>query len=560
MEKRYELRAKYIYILFLLIFATLALRITYLQVFKRSFFRNLSQHQYYRLVRLDGRRGKIFDRQGRTLVTELNTYSIFADPSIVEEPEAVAETLSAHLDISEDALKEKLQKKKRFVWIKRKIAWEEKEKIELLRIKGIGFMRVGRRFYPQESIAAQILGIVDIDNKGLEGLELFYDKYLRGKNGWAQVLQDSSSREVFISPQVLAPQGGADIILTIDSQIQYWVQAYLEKTIKDFSAKAGSVVVMDASTGQIFALANYPSFNPNKINKGPLKFMKNRTITDYFEPGSVFKVVTLLAAVEKGNFTDDSTFFCENGRYKIPGTTLHDWKPYETLTFKEVFKKSSNIGVGKVAYSLGKNTLYKYIVKLGFGAKTGIDLPGEVKGSVKSLKRWSKTSEYIIPIGQEIGVTLLQLVRAFGVITNGGYLVKPHVVKTIQGQFFAKDTPIEKRRIIPPSSAEKVRQILIEVVEDGTGKRARLKGVTVGGKTGTAQKYDPQLKRYSPHKYQATFVGFLSEFDPPIVIGVTIEEPRKHHFGGVVAAPLFRRIAEKIVLYFEREKVLTRSN
>ncbi|MDP2922915.1 MAG: penicillin-binding protein 2 [Candidatus Omnitrophota bacterium] len=549
MDKRDNLRINYIYICFVLLFFLISLRIIYLQVFRKNFFQNLAQNQYYRLIPFSGKRGCVFDCKGRVLATEINTHSVFADPAFIDSIERTAEILSVNLNVPEGALKEKLSKKKRFVWVKRKIPWNEKEKVKALKLKGIGFLRERKMFYPQESLASSLLGITDIDNKGLDGLELFYDKHLRGKDGMVRVLQDSASREIILTPAIISPQEGRDIILTIDSQIQYWVENYLEETIKKFSAKEGSVIVMNTSTGEILALANYPTFNPNDIKNISSDLMRNRAVCDMFEPGSVFKAVTLVAAIDQNKFRDTDQIFCENGAFKIPGSTLHDWKPYGTLNFREVFKKSSNIGVGKIANSLGKPTIYAYIKKLGFGEHTGIDVPGEIRGDVKPLFAWSNTSGYIIPIGQEIGVNLIQLARAFSVIANGGYLVRPHIVKTIYSQTFHKDFTAQSKRVISASTAERARGILIEVVDDGTGKLANIPGVKIGGKTGTAQKYDPVLRRYSPTKYQASFVGFISDLDPPIVIGVSISEPRKSHFGGVVAAPLFKKIAQMCMGY-----------
>jgi cell division protein FtsI (penicillin-binding protein 3) len=550
-KRRHNLRVNSIYFIFLSLFIALFLKISYLQIFKKNFLDNLSQEQYYKVIRLEGERGDIFDRKGITLATGIPSYSIFADPRAISHPKLVAELLSLKLGLGKKAIYGKIKdKRKRFVWIKRKVSWEEKKAVESLNLKGVSFIRKEKRFYPQGSLASHILGRVDIDNQGIEGIELFYDSLLRGKNGWAKVLQDSSSREVIFTPEVLTPQKGIDLILTLDAQMQYWSETYLAETVKKFNAKGGSVIVMDASGGDILALANYPTFAPNRRD---LDNIKNIAICNVFEPGSVFKVITLLAAIEENRFSDEDKFFCENGKFKIPGTILHDWKPYGELTFKEVFKKSSNIGVSKIANYLGRECIYNYIRKLGFGEKTEIDLPGEVRGIVKPPEIWSRTSEYVIPIGQEIGVTLIQLVRAFAAVVNGGYLVRPHLLKSMKFKGGYKDYPIEKIRVISPLTAERARRILREVVEEGTGKRARLEGIEVGGKTGTAQKFDLSLGKYSHSKYQATFVGFINEFNIPLVIGVTIDEPVKSHFGGVVAAPLFKKVAQKVIQHLEGE-------
>lgn len=551
-------REKYVYFFFLFSFLILSCRIVYLQIFRRDFFQKIADSQYYRIIPFEGRRGKIFDCHGRVLSTTISCYSIFADPFLIKEPQTTAKALASFLGLSFYEVEAKLKKKTRFVWIARRISWNDKEKVKALNLEGVSFIRDEKRFYPQGRLASLILGLTDIDSKGIEGLDLFYDNYLSGKNGWVRILQDSSCRQIILSPQITAPQPGADMVSTIDVQIQYWTEIYLEETVKKFKAKDGSVVVMDASSGQILALANYPDFDPNNINGVPFWRLKNRAVCDMFEPGSVFKVVTLIAALEEGRFSERDTIFCENGEYKIPGATVHDWKPYGTLSFKEVFKKSSNIGVGKIANTLGPEKIYFYMKKLKLGEKTGIDLPGEVSGKVKPVKYWSKTSSYIIPIGQEVGTNLLQLVRTFAVVANGGYLVQPYVIKTIYSETFAKNTVVKKERVISSQSAQRAKDILIEVVKDGTGKLGDIQGVAVGGKTGTAQKYDPAIGRYSSCDYRANFIGFISEVNPPIVIGITVNEPRGSHFGGVVSAPLFKKIAEKIVVYMEGDKILVK--
>jgi len=551
-SRKYSKRTISVYLSFVILLFLICTRIFYLQVFRRNFFQNLAQDQRYRLINLQGKRGDILDRQRRILAKSISCYSVFADPALIDNPEATAEAFSINLDLSKEILLFNLRKKKRFVWIKRKISWEEKEKIKALKLDGVGFIREEKRFYPQGNLSAAVIGIANIDNQGLEGLELGYNDYLSGKDGWVRVLKDSASREIILSPQIITPQEGADIILSLDAQIQYWVEEYLEGTIKSFKAGSGSVVVMNALNGEVLALANYPSFNPNELGKVLPKQMRNRAVADIFEPGSVFKVVTLLAAVNEDKFTDQDKFFCENGKFKIPGTILHDWKSYGELSFREVFMKSSNIGVAKIAQALTPDVFSSYLKRLEFGCLSGIDLPAEAKGLLKPIDKWSRTSAFIIPIGQEIGVNLLQLARTFAVVANGGYLVTPHLVTSICSQGFCESVPIkDRKKIIPTSAADRAKEILISVVSEGTGKRAQVKGRKIGGKTGTAQKYDSKIKRYSFSKYRATFVGFIADLNPPIVIGVTIDEPKRSHFGGVVAAPVFKNIAQKVISYIE---------
>ncbi|RKY38467.1 MAG: hypothetical protein DRP76_04440 [Candidatus Omnitrophota bacterium] len=541
-------RTFYVFIFFFSFFFFILLRIGYLQLFRNSFLKKLAKSQRYSLIHIEGERGKIYDCQGRILATDINAFSIYADPKLIKDKKKYSLLLSSALGVSTSLIEKRLSRNRRFVWIKRKVSLEKKEKIEKLNLKGIGWVREKKRVYPQGSLAAHILGGVNIDNHGIEGIELFYDTYLRGKKGMMQVRRDSSSI-LLSSPFVLYPQKGADLVLTVDAQIQYWVEKYLEDTVNYFNARKGAVVVINPYNGEILALANFPSFDPNFLSKTSQKNLRNYTISSTFEPGSVFKIVTLIACIAKRVDEKINTIFCERGRFKIPGTILHDYRPYSNLTFKGVFKRSSNIGVAKLANLLGRKVLWEYIQKLGFGKKTGIDLPGEARGLVKPINSWSKTSSYIIPIGQEIGVTLIQLVKAMSIIVNGGFDIQPHLAKKIISDNFVWEKKYEKKRVLSPWVVEKAKKILVQVVEEGTGRRAKIKYVRVGGKTGTAQRFNIQLGRYAPYSYQASFVGFLENEKLSLVIGVTIEEPKKSHLGGVVAAPLFKKIAEKILAY-----------
>ncbi len=510
----------------------------------------LAESQYSKIISVRGERGKIFDCHNRILATNIKVYSVYADPYFVDNKIETAKRLSEELKLSRESILKKLNKSGHFVWIKRDISIEDKERLEKLELKGIYFLREEKRFYPQGRLASHIIGGVNIDNKGIEGIELFYDRFLRGKEGFVSVLRDASRRNIYIYPEVLESSKGLDLNLTIDIQLQYWVETYLKETIKKYSAKAGSVIVIEPYSGEIIALANFPDYDPNFINRASKDAFRNRAITDIFEPGSVFKIVTLVGSLDKKIFSMDDKIYCEKGKFKIPGSVLHDWKPYGELTYKEVFKKSSNIGVAKIAQALGAYNLYFYIRKMGFGRKTGIDLPGEAKGILKDPQSWSNTSSYIVPIGQEIGVTLLQLARALCAIVNGGYLVTPHLYKSLLGRYgFKKTLKFKRVKIIPSSVSLVAKRILIEVVDDGTGKLAKLPEVIVGGKTGTAQKFDIKTYRYSPYAYRASFAGFVEDRGNSFVICVSIDEPHKSHFGGVVAAPLFKKIADKLINY-----------
>ncbi|MFO8053455.1 MAG: penicillin-binding protein 2 [Candidatus Omnitrophota bacterium] len=546
MNKKIFSRFNIVYLLFVFLFITLFAKIIYLQAYREDFFDQLAQKQHYGFFKVQSKRGEIVDRNKDILARTINFYSVFADPFLIKDKNNYAEILSKKLNISKKRLITKLNKKnRRFIWVKRKIDWKQKKDLEGLDLAGIGFIRENQRFYPERRLFSSVLGFVDIDNNGLEGIELYYDQYLRGKKGWAKVLRDSTSQHLILTPSLVELQQGADLIVSLDARIQYWVKQYLKETIEEYGAKKGSVVVMNAENGEILALANS---NSSESKNKRIYFRKNNAVTDMFEPGSVFKAVTLVAAVaEKMSF---DKIDCEQGKFKIPGTVLGDWRSYGKLSFQEVFYKSSNIGVAKIATTVGYKKIYNYIKKMGFGQDTGIDFPGETQGRLMRPNKWSKTARYIIPIGQGVGVNLVQLVRAFAVIANGGDLVTPHLGKKLCAKGFCREVEHNpKKNVLSGETARLAKEVLIKVVEQGTGKRAKIAGELIGGKTGTAQKFDSRLGSYSPSKYRANFVGFIDSIKKPIVIGVTIDEPKKSHFGGVVAAPLFKKIAKKVINY-----------
>jgi len=525
----------------------------YLQVFHRTFFQQLAERQSTRVINLKADRGRIIDARGRVLAEDTFSYSVWADPREVTKKEETARDLSLLVGIEPRSLRQKLQTPKRFVWVKRKIDYDLSLKIKEKKLDGIYVSKENRRFYPQGSLAAQALGFVDIDDRGLEGVESVYDAYLRGQDGWSYTLRDCRGKLLPLKDQLVPARNGYDLVLNIDAQVQYWTESFLQEAIKKYRAKGGSVVVMQPSTGKIVALANFPTFDPNNASCASADARRNRSITDFYEPGSVFKVVTLLASLNEGTFQEDDAVFCENGEYKIPGSILHDWKPYGRLTFQQAFEKSSNIGVAKIAQSLRPPVLYRYIKTLRFGEISGIDLAGEVKGLVKKPNSWSKTSPYIIPIGQEICVTNIQIATAFSIIANGGYVVKPQVVDRIVSKegVTVKSFPVRvsAEPVVPAKTIERAKRILTKVVSDGTAKLAKIEGVNIAGKTGTAQKVEPGTHHYSKSKYIVSFVGFFPSERPEFVISVNVDEPAFAQYGGVICAPVFKNIAEFLLKY-----------
>lgn len=535
------------------IFLLIAGKVLYLQVFHRTFFQHLAEQQSTRVIKLKADRGRIIDARGRVIAEDTFSYSVWTDPREVAKKEETARDISLLVGIDPQALRRKLDTSKRFVWIKRKVDYDLYRKIKEKKLGGIYVLKENRRFYPQGSVAAQVLGFVDIDNNGLEGMERAYDAYLRGQDGWSYSLRDCRGKLLPLKNQLVPARNGYDLVLNIDAQVQYQTESFLQAAIKKYRAKGGSAVVMQPSTGKVIALVNFPTFDPNGASTASADARRNRSITDFYEPGSVFKVVTLLASLNEGTFKEDDVVFCENGEYKIPGSILHDWKPYGKLTFQQVFEKSSNIGVAKIAQALKPAVLYRYIKKLRFGEITGIDVAGEVPGIVKKPQNWSKTSSYIIPIGQEVCVTNMQIAVAFSIIANGGYVVRPQVVDRVVNRegVTIKSFPahISAEPVVPPEVIERAKKILTRVVSDGTAKLAKIDGVDIAGKTGTAQKVEPGTHHYSKSKYIVSFVGFFPSEHPEFVIAVNVDEPAFAQYGGVICAPVFRQIAEFLLKY-----------
>jgi len=427
---------------------------------------------------------------------------------------------------------------------------------ELLRLRneGVGIMEEPKRSYPHGRLASHVLGFVDIDQHGLESLELAFNGTLQGQDGWRSTLRDARG-QMLIGPWTTQtdPIDGYDLVLTIDSVVQQVAEETLEWGAKKYHAKGGSIIVMEPATGAIMAMANSPSYDANAPADVPTDRRRNRAVTDVFEPGSIFKIVTAAALLEEGRITLEEQIFCENGAWPTPGRhTLHDHRPHGLLSFHDVIRLSSNIGTSKAAQRLKPDELYRYILAFGFGQQTGIDLPGEVKGLLAPPVRWSRLSPYMIPIGQEIAATPIQLAVMTAIIANGGLRVRPYVVDRIQtpdGRVVRSHGDPERIRVISPETAGILQQILSTVVASGTGQLANVQGLTVAGKTGTAQKLEP-TGRYSHSRFVASFVGFGPVPDSRFVIVVCMDEPRPLYFGGVVSAPMFKRMVERLAGYW----------
>lgn len=540
-----------IFLFFLLSLTLLLVRLFYLQGIQRNFYYKIANEQHVVSTEIQPRRGTIFDRNMQILAQNINTDSVFANARIVKDKASCAKAVAVALKLDEKFVFERLSRDKGFVWIKRKITAQESAEIKKLKIKGIELIEESKRVYPDKSLACHLLGAVNIDNNGLEGVEYNYNNYLSGQSGWLISTQDAKRKLLALYDyEFIPPKNGMNIVLTIDEVIQSIAERELRKAYEKHNAKAASIVVMDPRTGAILALANLPNFDLNDLNSRQQESIRNRAINDFFEPGSIFKVVTASGLLEEGLVRLTDKFFCENGEWKLGSKVLHDVHPYGILTFKDIIVKSSNIGTVKAARLLGPDKMYKYIKAFGFLGRTGVDLPGEVVGMNRPPEKWSKVSMNAIPMGQEVTVTAMQLVSAISVIANNGFYVKPRVVKEIvdeSGEVIKEFPPVLVRKVITPKASVYMRYILNSVVESGTGKKARVEEFRVGGKTGTAQKIEAGT--YSHSKFIASFIGFAPYDKPLLAVAVCVDEPHPVYYGGDVSAPVFKGFVEETLKY-----------
>jgi len=557
----YRRRLNAVFLFFFVFLAICIARLFFIQFFRSNYFSEIAQKQHNLFIGLEPRRGTIYDLNLRPQAVNVSLDSLYASPNAIpdKDKEGIIRQLLPILNVDYAYLKERFYAKKSFIWLARKLEPAQSEAIKKLNIKGLDFIKESKRSYPNSYLASQVIGFCGLDNIGLEGIELYYDSYLKGQEGWALILRDARQNKLNLEQKMAEPCDGYNLILTIDEVIQYIAERELDKVFKVFHAKGASLIVIDPHTGAILAMVNRPTFDLNQYKNIDEDRRRNRSISDLFEPGSIFKIVTASAALEEKKVVEEDKFFCENGAYRVAGHILHDHRPHGWLSFREVIEKSSNIGTTKVAQILGPDLLYRYIKLFGFGAKSGIDLPGEITGMIKEPRFWSKISISALPIGQEVGVTTLQLAAAISVIANNGRLMKPYLVKEIrdrQGETIKSFSPTLVRQVISPDTAKRVTKILTGVIEEGTGKLARITGFSAAGKTGTAQKLEPDGS-YSHNKFIASFIGFAPAEDPIIAIAIVVDEPRPYYFGGVVAAPIFKNVAGDILKYLKAKRPIT---
>ncbi|MDO9556813.1 MAG: penicillin-binding transpeptidase domain-containing protein [Coriobacteriia bacterium] len=528
-------------------------RLVYIQVIVGPEYAAAAEQQRTCDVVLTPRRGSIFDREGEPLAVTVDAKTIYAVPSQVTDPEGVATQLSEVLGGDRQTYLSKLLKDASFVYIERKVDMETADVLKKLDLTGIAFLDDSRRVYPSNELACQVLGFVGIDDEGLAGLEKYYDQTLAGIEG--RLIAERGRSGIPIPDGVTyeePPVDGENLVLTIDKDIQYQAHLELEKTVEEWDAKGGSVIIMDPKTGEILAMASTPAFNPNEFGKSNESAFRNRAIVDSYEPGSTIKSMTAAAVIEEGLFTPSSMFDLPP-TLEVGGRTIHEShsRPRVEWTLAEIVTNSSNIGAVKLGLALGEERLYDYFARFGLTERTGVDFPGEAKGYLPPVEQWSSSSIGNIPFGQGISVTALQLARALAAIANGGQLVTPHFLRSMP------DSPEQqlswtKEEAISAKTAAEMRNVMKAVVTEGTGSAAKVAGYEVAGKTGTAQKARTDgVAGYESGKYVASFSGFLPADDPAVLIIVTVDEPKNGYYGGAVAAPAFSRLASFCVTHLK---------
>jgi cell division protein FtsI (penicillin-binding protein 3) len=536
-------------------FFAMAARCAHLQILRAPALLALARSQHEKAVDLDPRRGPIKDRNGEDLALSIDVDSLYADPSMIQDTAGVARRLAPVLQMKPAELRERLDGDKHFAWVRRKIDPEMRARVEALDIEGLAFVKESRRFYPKRDLAAHVVGATGVDNQGLSGLEFAYNDRFTGTPGRLEFLRDGRGGRVLDLSRV-EPVPGDGMILTLDTPIQYIAERELDTAMEETGADGAAIVVMRPETGEILAIASRPGFDANEFSAAGESARRNRAVADFFEPGSTFKVITAAAALDAGRVRPDEVIWCENGSYVVAKHRFkEDRLPFGNLTFTEVLARSSNVGTIKVAQRLSSSDFIEVIRRFGFGRSTSLELPGESPGLLRDVKRWSGLSHASISMGQEIGVTPIQLAAALGAIANDGTYNPPYLIEALVGPDGTRREPdrdpgFQARRVVSAKTASTLRSMLQSVTIDGTGQKAQVVGYTTGGKTGTAQKIDPVSHRYTRGHYAAWFGGFVPAAHPALVIVVMVDEPKgAHTHGGDVSAPVFSRVAEPVLRY-----------
>ena len=556
MAQTNQIANKRLYILasFLLFwFLVICGRLVWLQVVNYGDYTQRAAKQQQRSIEVSPVRGNIYDRRGNELAMTVSVDSVFAVPSEVPDIHSAAQVMGRVLKADATEIEARMRASHAFAWIARKIDNATSARIRALNLKGVYFQKESKRFYPKGELAAQVLGYVGLDDDGLGGVEREFQSKLTGKPGKMLITMDNKRR--WLGRVEKQPDPGENVVLTIDEKIQYIVERELARAIDETHAEAGTVIVENPHTGEVLALANWPTFNPNIFNRVNPQALKNRSVSDIYEPGSTFKIVTLAAALEEKITNPDEVVDCQMGSIVVNGLRIHDHHPYAGLTVSQILEHSSDVGAIKIALRLGEERFDRYIRAFGFGTQTRIELPGETRGMTKPVSRWSKVSIGAISMGQEIGVSPLQLASMVSTIANDGLYVAPRILAGTTAprstpQLIAFHPPMG-RRVISPLTAAQMKHMMEGVVLRGTGKKAILDGYSSAGKTGTAQKIDASGK-YSHRQHIASFGGFAPVNNPAVTVLVVLDSPAggyPHDGGGEAAAPVFARIAQQVLAY-----------
>jgi cell division protein FtsI (penicillin-binding protein 3) len=538
---------------FAVAFGGVVFRLAHLQILRHTELAGLAERQYSRTITLQALRGPIVDRRGAPLATSASAESLFAHPRAVGDPVRAAARLAPLLDVDQRELHAQLTSQKPFVWLKRRVRPAVAEQVKALREPGLGFLPDALRLYPNRELAAHVVGFEGADG-GLEGVERAWDKDLGGTPGRAIIGRDALGREVATQQVIQKPAPGQGVMLTLDTTIQYIAEREIDAAYRRTGSKAAMAVVLEPKTGDVLAVAIRPTFNPNTFLDAKKDEIRNRSVTDPFEPGSTFKIIMAAAALEEGVVKPDDRIFGENGSITIARTTIRDWKKQGWMTFTEVLQQSSNVGSIKVGMAIGKENYYRHMTAFGFGAPTNLGLAGESRGLLREPAKWSALSLPTMSIGQEISVTAMQMVAAFGAIANGGVMMQPRLVRATfdaDGREVRRVDPKPLRRVISEDTARTLMRLMVQIVDHGTGHAAAIPGYDVGGKTGTAQKMDPAIKRYSHAPGVLSFIGVAPADDPRFVMLVMLDEPKNEKWGSEAAAPIFASIGREVLRYLE---------
>jgi len=555
-EKKVRNRSIILLFFFLIWFTAIVIRLVQLQVIDYVRLKKEVTEQNHEIEKITPKRGTIFDRSGNILARSLPRPSVFFYPSKDEPLKKHIEkiqTLKKLLGLSSSntaGIVERLKRGDSFIWIARKIKPEQALRIEKLNLPGIHFDEENKRFYPQGQLAAHVIGRVNIDDRGQSGIEYRYNSILEGEKGERLILKDAKYRE-YRFETLKSPVPGKDLILTIDETIQYIAEKELKKAASKTQARWGTMIVSHPPTGDILAMANYPPYNLNSPLSDIAKIDRNKAIHQTFDPGSTFKIITASAALETKSVGLNAVFDCSEGSIAVPGKVIRDHKKMGILTFPEVIIHSSNVGTVQIGQKTGEKNLYETIIAFGFGRRTGIDLPAEEHGLFRPIKDWTDISLSSLSIGYEISVTAIQMLQAINIVANKGVVIPFRTVKNIP---YGGTSSLRCRRVLSEVTAGQISRMLEDVVRSGTGIRAQIDGYNAAGKTGTAQKFDPSIGRYSAGMHTASFVGFVTADEPVISILVIIDEPKGVFYGGEVAAPVFSETAYQILRYLQIPK------